>query len=198
MRHLLALIATASIINPPCYAAPLSSINGVWESSTNDSNFTLRILLSKGKIVGTFCSVMRSGSKIDCPTSDSEENITGTYDGTTAHLNLKGSFDPSAKGRATFNQTSGGEANWNLTDYQGEMFVPNHTKVIRNSSIEIIASERAPIYKTPNTSSPTSAYFIKGDAVTAIERRPDGWIRIRYGKQSIKTGWLPKDSYSTK
>lgn len=55
----------------------------------------------------------------------------------------------------------------------------------------IVVATKAPIYKTPDIHSKTTAYFIKGDIIEPIDI--DGkWVYISY-KDNTKFGWLSQD-----
>jgi hypothetical protein len=195
MRKILISLAGLIFCSGVSFAAPSVRIGGGWMYQTNDSSFVLRLSLKGGHLNGVYCSVMRGGAKIDCPPTEAEKNISGTYDGATGRLNFHGFFDPAASGEATVTVSSDKHVNWALSDHHGDLFLPIKAALKRDESVEVINVEKAFIYKAPSVSKPTRAYFIQGDVVAVVERNSTGWIKVRYAK-SKKFGWIPYEFYA--
>jgi hypothetical protein len=112
---------------------------GSWEySSINNKDqfknktFHLNLLKDKNKIVGSYCSISRNGTKIDC-FKGIENNVTGEIENDTLFVDFKSSWENS-KGKAKIYFDKKSQLIWELGKCEGELYLP--IKVILRKEIE--------------------------------------------------------------
>jgi hypothetical protein len=100
------------------------SYQGTWEGGTDDSTLTVNIYNDGGKFVGNFCSVMRQGTKIDCPESEKTLNMyEESRENNLLKMRITGTYDSKAVGFVYFSLINS-NLQWKFSANNGSFFVP--------------------------------------------------------------------------
>jgi hypothetical protein len=109
------------------FSVQTTDVNGIWECSTNSSQFTLYLNQSGSTLSGSHCSVFQNGQKIDCRLDNADLSIQPTDVGTNnlITVNFK-SYFKNLSGKATIKKISDTEIEWTITEKPaGEYYIPN-------------------------------------------------------------------------